>query len=45
MIQRVLIGVLIIGFLIAEPDGLAALTQRLSRFAGRTLKFSSAASR
>jgi len=36
MIQRVVIGVLIIGFLIAEPDGLAALTQRFARFAGRT---------
>jgi branched-chain amino acid transport system permease protein len=36
MIQRVLIGAAIIGFLIAEPDGLAALTQRLARFAGRT---------
>jgi branched-chain amino acid transport system permease protein len=37
MIQRVLIGVLIIGFLIAEPDGLSALVQRLTKFAGRTL--------
>ena len=37
MIQRVLIGVLIIGFLIAEPDGLSALVRRLTTFAGRTL--------
>ena len=38
MIQRILIGALIIGFLIAEPDGLAALLQRARRrFAGRTL--------
>ena len=30
MIQRVLLGALIIGFLIAEPDGLAALVQRIA---------------
>jgi len=36
LIQRVLLGALIIGFLIAEPDGLAALQQRLFRgLAGR----------
>jgi branched-chain amino acid transport system permease protein len=43
LIQHVLIGVLIIAFLIAEPDGLAALTQRLSRFAGRALRLKPAA--
>ena len=45
MIQRVVIGVAIIGFLIAEPDGLAALSQRLPGFAGRTRKAEAAASR
>jgi branched-chain amino acid transport system permease protein len=30
MIQRVILGVLIIGFLIAEPDGLAALATRIA---------------
>ena len=42
MIQRVVIGVAIIGFLIAEPEGLAALTRRASQFAGRTLKLNAA---
>jgi branched-chain amino acid transport system permease protein len=45
MIQRVLIGALIIGFLIAEPDGLAALTRRFTRLAGRTRGPEAAASR
>ena len=36
MIQRIILGALIIGFLIAEPDGLAALHERLrSGLAGR----------
>ena len=36
MIQRIILGALIIGFLIAEPDGLVALQQRLLRgLAGR----------
>jgi branched-chain amino acid transport system permease protein len=36
MIQRIVIGALIIGFLIAEPDGLAALIQRIvNGLAGR----------
>lgn len=36
MIQRVILGVLIIAFLIAEPDGLAALVDRVVKgFADR----------
>jgi branched-chain amino acid transport system permease protein len=36
MLQRIFLGALIIGFLIAEPDGLAALSQRVTNgLAGR----------
>ena len=46
MIQRIVIGVLIIGFLIAEPDGLAALIQRIaSGLAGRVRPQASPATR
>jgi branched-chain amino acid transport system permease protein len=42
MIQRIFLGVLIIGFLIAEPDGLAALFQRVADgLAGRARRLSS----
>jgi len=42
MIQRILLGVLIIGFLIAEPDGLSALFQRaFDGLAGRARRLSS----
>ena len=46
MIQRIVIGVLIIGFLIAEPDGLAALSQRAANgLAGRVRPQASPATR
>ena len=46
MIQRIVIGVLIIGFLIAEPDGLAALFQHVANgLAGRVRPQSSPAAR
>ncbi len=46
MIQRIVIGALIIGFLIAEPDGLAALIQRIaSGLAGRVRPQASPATR
>jgi branched-chain amino acid transport system permease protein len=46
MIQRILLGALIIGFLIAEPDGLAALSQRVSNgLAGRVRPQASPATR
>jgi branched-chain amino acid transport system permease protein len=46
MIQRILLGALIIGFLIAEPDGLAALSQRVvSGLAGRVRPQASLATR
>lgn len=32
LVQNIIIGVLLIGFLIAEPKGLAALTQRLAAY-------------
>ena len=43
MIQRILIGVLIIGFLIAEPDGLAALSQRVTVRRSHVRKFAGVA--
>ena len=44
MIQRVLLGALIIAFLIAEPDGLAALVQRIAvRLTGRDCRQQNAA--
>ena len=46
MIQRIVLGALIIGFLIAEPDGLAALSQRFANgLAGRVASASPPASR
>ena len=46
MLQRILLGALIIGFLIAEPDGLAALSQRVTNgLAGRVRPLASPATR
>jgi branched-chain amino acid transport system permease protein len=46
MIQRIFLGVLIIGFLIAEPDGLAALLQRVAGgLAGRARRLTSPSAR
>jgi hypothetical protein len=46
MLQRILLGALIIGFLIAEPDGLAALSQRVTNgLAGRVRPQASPATR
>ncbi len=46
MLQRIFLGALIIGFLIAEPDGLAALSQRVANgLAGRVRPKASPATR
>ena len=46
MLQRIFLGALIIGFLIAEPDELAALSQRVANgLAGRVRPKASPATR